>query len=202
MMTRRAGIPGLTVLTALALLFLAACGTSEPSRLYTLSALPDRGGEPAGVEGPAVGVGPVTLPQYLDRPQIVQRSGPNRLETSEFDRWAEPLSDTVPRVLAENIGRLLQSKKVYVLPRRRRLPLDLTVEVDFSQFEPLADGAAALAARWHIFADSDAPLEEGSAQIRIDGNLPEDHETRVKLLSDALGELSRRIAEDILATRP
>ena len=122
-------------LAALALLLLTACGTSEPSRLYTLSALPDRGGEFAGSEGPAVGVGPVTLPQYLDRPQIVQRSGPNRLETSEFDRWAEPLSDTVPRVLAENIGRLLQSEKVYVLPRRRRLPLDLSVEVDFSQFE-------------------------------------------------------------------
>ena len=86
----------------LAMLLLAACGTSEPSRLYTLSALPDRseGAAVARAATPAVGVGPVTLPQYLDRPQIVERTGPNRLEIAEFDRWAGDLKKNLEQVLA------------------------------------------------------------------------------------------------------
>jgi hypothetical protein len=187
-------------LAGLMLLTLAGCGTSEPSRLYTLSGLPFTAGsiQPASTSALAIGIGPVTLPLYLDRPQIVRRTSPNRLEIAEFDRWAEPLSNTVPRILAENIGLLLLSEKVYVLPRRRRLPLDLTVEVDISSFEPMSDGTAVLAASWHIFAQSDAPVGNGSTEIRIEGANPENFETRVKLLSDALGQLSGSIAESIL----
>jgi uncharacterized lipoprotein YmbA len=187
-------------LAGLMLLTLAGCGTSEPSRLYTLSGLPFTAAsiQPASTSTLAIGIGPVTLPLYLDRPQIVRRTSPNRLEIAEFDRWAEPLSNTVPRILAENIGLLLLSEKVYVLPRRRRLPLDLTVEVDISRFEPMSDGTAVLAASWHIFAQSDAPVGNGSTEIRIEGANPENFETRVKLLSDALGQLSGSIAESIL----
>ena len=187
-------------LAGLMLLTLAGCGTSEPSRLYTLSGLPFTAAsiQPASTSALAIGIGPVTLPLYLDRPQIVRRTSPNRLEIAEFDRWAEPLSNTVPRILAENIGLLLLSEKVYVLPRRRRLPLDLTVEVDISSFEPMSDGTAVLAASWHIFAESDAPVGNGSTEIRIEGASPENFETRVKLLSDALGQLSGSIAESIL----
>lgn len=187
-------------LAGLMLLTLAGCGTSEPSRLYTLSGLPFTAAsiQPASTSALAIGIGPVTLPLYLDRPQIVRRTSPNRLEIAEFDRWAEPLSNTVPRILAENIGLLLLSEKVYVLPRRRRLPLDLTVEVDISSFEPMSDGTAVLAASWHIFAQSDAPVGNGSTEIRIEGASPENFETRVKLLSDALGQLSGSIAESIL----
>lgn len=193
---------GRAVLVGLTLMLLSACGTTEPSRLYTLSAMPARGSGATTVGSPAIGIGPVTLPQYLDRPQIVSRSGPNRLEAAEFDRWAEPLSDTVPRILTENVGRLLQSDRVYAIPRRRPLPIDLTVEVDIRQFEPLDDGTVALGARWLVFGKGDQPLQEGNADIRIEGAVSPDYDTRVELLSDALGELSRRMAESILAAGP
>ena len=187
------------LLAGLALLLLAACGATEPSKLYTLSPIPERGAGTSLDDSPAIGIGPVTLPQYLDRPQIVQRSGPNRLVVAEFDRWAEPLSDTVPRILAMNIGRLLQSERVYVVPRRRPLPIDLTLEVDFSQLEPLTDGSAVVAARWLVFGEGSQPRQEGSAEIRLEGGLPNSYEAQVELLSKALGELSRRMAESILA---
>jgi len=198
---RRLRGKGLGSMLALgAVLLLAACSMTEPSRLYTLSAIPDRGTETYAAETPAIGVGPVSLPLYLDRPQIVQRSGPNRLEVAEFDRWAEPLNDTVPRVIAENLSRILQSDRVYVIPRRRPLPIDMTLEVDISQFEPLADGTAALTARWLIFGDSNQPLNEGKAEIHVEGTAAESYEARVELLSKALAELSRRMAESILAS--
>ena len=61
----------------------------------------------AAAQGPVIGVGPITVPKYLDRPQIVTRSGRNQLALGEFDRWAEPLQDNVLRVLAENLAFLI-----------------------------------------------------------------------------------------------
>ena len=48
-----------------------------------------------------IGVGPVTVPDYLDRPQIATRSSSSSLQFSEFDRWAEPLEKNLMRVLAD-----------------------------------------------------------------------------------------------------
>ena len=98
----RTGRPKLrqAFLAGLMLLTLAGCETSEQARLYTLSGLPFTAAsasiQPASTSALAIGIGPVTLPFYLDRPQIVRRTSPNRLEIAEFDRWAEPLSNTVP----------------------------------------------------------------------------------------------------------
>ena len=87
------------------LLGLEAC-TSTPSRFYVLSSLSasETIAATAATQGPVIGVGPITLPKYLDRPQIVTRAGSNQLALAEFDRWAEPLQDNVARVLAENLA--------------------------------------------------------------------------------------------------
>ena len=58
-------------------------GASAPTRFYTLvpMAVPPSEVNPITAErGPAIGVGPVTLPGYLDRREIVTRRG--RDETS------------------------------------------------------------------------------------------------------------------------
>ena len=49
-----------------------------------------------------VGLTRVTVPSYLDREELATRAG-NRLEFSARERWAEPLADSVPRVLADNL---------------------------------------------------------------------------------------------------
>jgi uncharacterized protein len=48
---------------------LGACA-STPSRFYLLNPLPASESIPAtgAAQGPVIGVGPVTLPKYLDRP--------------------------------------------------------------------------------------------------------------------------------------
>jgi uncharacterized lipoprotein YmbA len=67
-----------------------------------------------------IGIGPVTLPKYLDRPQIVTFTSPYALNVVEFDRWAEPLESTFVRVLAENLALLLPRAHVVVSPCRAR----------------------------------------------------------------------------------
>lgn len=52
-----------------------------------------------------IGVGPIKIPSYIDRPQMVLRSGQEVLITlDEFNRWGEPLSDNVPRVVTDMVA--------------------------------------------------------------------------------------------------
>ena len=68
-------------------LLAAGCAQTPPSNFSTLSSLrsDDTQGSGADPEGPTIALGPVKLPQYLDRPQIVTRSSPNRVHLAEFD---------------------------------------------------------------------------------------------------------------------
>ena len=91
-----------TCLILLTMIFLSGCGgSSAPSKFYLLSSLAKSDAQTRNPESPvrlAVGVGPVEVPAYLDRPQIVTRLSLNTLRLAEFDKWAEPLKDTVSRI--------------------------------------------------------------------------------------------------------
>ena len=79
-----------------------------PTRFYLLPTLTDVSSPAAmGERALTIGVGPVTLPPYLDRPQIVTRASRAQLHLAELDQWAASLQDTVARVLAENLSLLM-----------------------------------------------------------------------------------------------
>jgi len=61
-------------------------------------------------------VGPVELPEYLDRPQIMTCESRNELQFAEFDRWAGSLEKAFSRVLAVNLSILLSTDRVAVYP--------------------------------------------------------------------------------------
>ena len=112
--------PASLILAALTLA-VAGCSSTPATRFYSLASIAPAAPEsprPAG-QGLAVAVGTVTLPAYLDRPQVVTRPGVYAVHLAEFDRWSEPLQDMVPRVIAENLSVLLGSDQVYLSPRRR-----------------------------------------------------------------------------------
>mgnify|MGYP000004657022 CR=1 FL=1 len=77
--------------SGLILVGLVGCATTPSSNFFVLSAgeVPTQG-SPSGI---ALSIGPVDLPRYLDRPQIVSREGDNRLEVDEFNRWGGALDD-------------------------------------------------------------------------------------------------------------
>src|SRR3546814_5086338 len=97
-------------LLGLVLLFVTGCAGSLPTRHYLLESM-----APTTVdeteEDAVIAVAPVTLPAYLDRPDIVTRSTDNRLELADFDEWAEPLDDNITQVHAENLGHPLRTER-------------------------------------------------------------------------------------------
>src|SRR5262249_28281389 len=106
---------------------LAGCAVSDPTRYYTLGPVTAPKAE-AGAAAPpsrdrgvgtvSVGVGPVIMPAYLDRVQIVTRTDADQVDLSMFNRWAEPLQDGMARVLAEEIGARVPTERVVTFPWR------------------------------------------------------------------------------------
>ena len=112
-------------------LLLTACGSTPQSDYYMLTA--DARGGPVG-EGAALGVGPVTIPDYLKTRQIVMNRSDHLLQLAEYDRWAEPLDAGVSRVVAVNLALLMDTNKVQIFPWRRDAVPEYAVRVAVIQF--------------------------------------------------------------------
>jgi uncharacterized protein len=184
-------------LAAALLLIVAGCAQSPPTEFYTLSnmQLP-----PGGLDTPrtVVGVGPVVLPDYLDRPQIVTRASGNRMMLAAFDAWIEPFDGMFTRVLVENLSSLLATDNVVALPQRRPTPLDYQVEVDVTRFDADLSGRAVLDARWKVFGqDGERLIEEGRSTIVEPAAKSDSYDALVAAMSRALAEMSSAIAATI-----
>ncbi len=183
-------------------LLLGGCANSKPARFYTLSSgVRLQESEPATSRGNdlSLAIGPVALPEHLDRPQIVTRVGENRFILGEFDRWAEPLVRSFPRALAENLSTLLSTDRVIVIPRKTSTPIDYRITMDVIRFDGNLGKDASLIARWAIL-DSDGneivPMKKSSFVVKT---RREDYEGLAAAMSEAVGELSREIAAAIRA---
>ena len=147
----------------------------------------------------AIGIGPVNMAPYLDRPQIVTRSGSHRLEMSEFNRWSEPLKISVSRVIGVNLSNLMETNRVYLLPRRNKsIPLDYQVAIDIPRFDGQLGGDARLTARWSLYGkDGQALLTKVS--IITEATEGEGFEHLVAAENLTLQKLSQEIADAIRA---
>jgi len=141
--------------TCLCLALLAGCGVTPPARFYILTPVDDSGTKTA--PGPALGVGPVTFPAYLERLEIAHRSGDNQLQFADQDRWAEPLKTTFSRTLAENLSVMLPTDQVNLFPWGRSTLIDYQISIDVMRFDADASGTVTLIAGWEIIQPDDAP---------------------------------------------
>lgn len=187
------------------LMILGGCASTQPSKFYLLTSLPDAGtSKPvaAAERGVAIGIGPIELPPYLDRPQIVTRASENQLDLSEFNRWAEPLRDNVARVLAENLSILLSTDRAAAFPWQGSTPIDYQVTVEVIRFEGNAAGQTSLIARWSLFGTGG---KEVLLTRKSDHSVPaagRDYEAMVSAMSRALADFSREIAAAIKEVSP
>jgi uncharacterized protein len=189
---------GVLTLLGVCLLGLSGCGSSPPTRFYVLPSL--TGAETAPPAAPrdlTIGVGPVTLPPYLDRLQIVTRASRARLVLGEFDQWAASLQDSVPRVLAENLSLLIPTDRVLLHPWSRTTEPDYQVTVDVTQFDAGPSGEVVLAARWRILSANEKELVIRKARFTAAAGR-QGYEATVSAMGHTLDALSQDIAAALL----
>ena len=185
---------------ALALLvFAGGCSFLEPqkdpTRYYVLTPVVE-GAERVNVNA-RLSFGPVSLPSYLDRPEILVSPAPHRLEVRPYDRWAEPLPNAFPRVLKQDLVVLLGPDAIVdfasALPPRSTQ--DYLLEVDVLRFEETGHGRAELSARWTI-KDARSRLAVLSRETTAERPVTSsDTAAGVEALSECVGDLSREIAQ-------
>ncbi|MDR3368533.1 PqiC family protein [Rhodoferax sp.] len=143
-------------LAALLLIGLAGCASqiSEPT-LYLLRSDP-----PPGVVAPVEASAtakvsrwqlmlPVRVPEYLDRTALLLPQGANGVQPTFNKRWAEPLSSSVPRVLAQDLNTLRGQGSVWTTPVPDNLVVKGQLRVEVLAFDVAPSGAAVmLKAHW------------------------------------------------------
>jgi len=162
-----------------------------PPRYYLLTPV----AEPGPVRRPdlVLGLGPIRVAGYLDRPSLMTRIDANRVQPSNTDLWAAPITQSVTSVLVENLATLLAPRQIIVYPWYSTANVACQVRVDIRRLERRSDGGVSFAAGWSVEEiGSDGSLRRGRTEV--DHAVTGDADAVVGALSQALAQMSEEIA--------
>ena len=199
-------LQGLSILLFAFGLILGSCspfgaGTQRDTKYYVLSSMQSQttAVQPlADLSDIGIGVGPIRMPMYLDRSDIVTRGSSNQVEIAEFAQWAGPLPENFSRVLAENLSVLLKTDKVGVFPFVRREELDYNVTVYVTRFDGRPGDKSHLRARWAILDGKRKQSFYEKHTIVSHPAVDDTTEALIAAKSNTIADLSREIAEAIV----
>jgi uncharacterized lipoprotein YmbA len=183
---------GAICLTALGL---GGCGgVTPPVKYYTLNALSRTEAPAAAAQALTLSVAVAGIPGILDRPQIVTRTAENRVNISEFHRWAVSLKEDLTRVLVENLNVLLAGERIRARTTETAFDPAYQLIVHISQLEGGLGATVTLKAVWTI-RDVRAKAVILSDEVLIEQPVEaESYEAFVAGQSRAVGVLSQEIA--------
>ncbi|MGZ5000999.1 MAG: PqiC family protein [Methylomonas sp.] len=177
----------------LSVLLLSGCVSDSSLQFYMLSAEGDQADKQQALpvnKGLVVGLGPIHLPEYLDRPQIVVETSKNQFRLDEHHRWAERLDQNMGRVLAQLLAGQAGVEQVVRFPWAQKQAMDYQVSIDVLQLHQGADGVSRLQAQWQIKNQDRPPFSR-----RFDCSVPakDEADAIVKAQSQCLGRLGMEI---------
>lgn len=183
------------VLGLLVSMFVSGCfsiGTSAPSKFYSLQSAPSQDVQSISLKTAKIGVEEIKIPTYLDKPQIVTKE-PQAVELrfSEDNRWSEPLSSMMQRVLANDMALYLPNS--LVKPRYLgQEKFDYLVFVEIEKFEGALDKQAALVGWWYVADKNGDVILTQKANLIL--NTSGSFDGLIQTESDLVNELAKQIS--------
>ncbi len=196
-MTIRGTYPShFSLLTCAIFLLVAAsgCARSPVVNFYTLTAVAPEAASPAAAYHSVV-VGPVTLPELVDRPQLVIRVDANRVDILETYRWAEPLKNEIPRLLAENLARLLRPARVSTYGQSASRDAEYRVLVDIQRFESIPGDGVTIGSLWSVSRNAVGAIPRKGRSLVHEPAVGAGYDALVAAHGRALAAISRDIAQ-------
>lgn len=199
-MNQNVGIKILILGNIIITLLLYACGSSPRARFYTLSSIPIQGSTEKTVmyeKNRIIAIGPIEIPEYLDRVEIVTRADNKRLIISEFDLWGGSIKTDISRVLVDNTGQLLESEGLAVIAWKTNISESYRIPVMINQLDVIPGNNLILKAQWAVL-DKDGKTALSFREIIITKPVKgSDYGAIVSSMSESLGDLSKSIAENV-----
>ena len=184
-------------------LALAGClGSSRPSRFYTLAPLQIRNGQGGTPPDATLAIGPVEIPESIDRPQIVTRTGANELVVAEFDRWGGSLDSEISGALVATVRDRLASQQIAVAPWRSAILSGVgpsyRAAVSVSRFDGIPGQSVVLQGRWELIGQSGESLgvREATVTEKIDGA---GYDALVAAMQKVLVRFGQQLADSVAA---
>ncbi len=186
-------------LCVLMLFLVAACGSSPPVRYFALSPM-DSVQRQESDDAVTLGLGPLRLPEYLNRSQLVTRGGGSELEVDEFNRWAEPLTLALNRVVSTDVDNMMDGVIVIAFPWEAvvRNEVDYRLLGEVTRFDADRSGRVVLDIQWAI---SEVP---GGVAVAIRRSKYETRAARsddpaivAAAMNDALAMFSRDVVSEL-----
>jgi len=142
-----------------------------------------------------IGVGPVKIPEYQDRPQIVTSGKEKMLKFAQFDRWGESLTLGVARLIREDLTVMLPGAKCTLYPWNSTIGVEYQVTVEIVQLDSELDKDLFLAAQWLVIDVQNTKTMIIKRSEFRQPIIPQNYSGLVKTLSSACASLSGEIAE-------
>ncbi|MBT2969404.1 MAG: hypothetical protein B6D72_11795 [gamma proteobacterium symbiont of Ctena orbiculata] len=180
-------------------LFYGCAGPSQPTRFYRLDghleradaiSLKPRAGQQL------IAIGPLTLADYLDRPQIIERQSPHRLQLHEFDHWAGSLKENIVQLLTDLVRRRLADVQVISYPWHGSLKPDYEVVMKINRFDREGDRIW-LQLSWSLIQTEERRLVEMQQLVLEEPIAGTGIDASVAASSRVIGQLAQRIAAAI-----
>ena len=146
-------------------LILSCAKSSKPVEYYMLDASVgiDNNQTLKGDEGPMIGLGPIRLPEYLDRFQMVVAVSENKYKLIDGHRWAEKLDQNISLALFKTLPGQLGTDKMIRYPWPQRPGVDFQVKIDILELNIDQNGQSQLIAQWSIKSKDETILNKRSS---------------------------------------
>lgn len=170
----------------------AGCSSTE-HRAYILTpegAAPQR----AGV---SLGIGPVRLADYLQRPEIAVEQGPNELEYAYESLWAGSLEKQITNAMGVNLGRQLDTGSISNYPWPTGSGIDYQVSLDVRRFHANVTGEAILDVGWRVYDLNRKRIVVSRSSYMAESFTGEGFAAASAAQSRLLARLSREIARAV-----
>lgn len=195
-MTKSSLLPYLFFIMSLGII---SCGSSPTARFYALNAIARNPRPPVAIIPlrTKVKLGPITIPDTLDQPKIVSRSGSNRVIMNEFNRWGGDFQSELLRILGENISILLPTEQVILSNDYATLPYEFQVIVNIRKFDGKLGGTVTLNADWIVIRQGKQKPIIAKKSILEEQTDAVDYQAYVETQSHLLARLSQEISNEI-----
>lgn len=174
-------------------MLIGGCSTSPPAAFYTLSAAPPLVDAPATTPPISIAIDVVTVPELVDRPQIVLRTGATQVTIDEYARWADPLSSQISRVLAADLAQDVPGALVSGSGQHPNSTEAYRVRVDVQSLESVPGEMASIVVVWSVRPPKQGAAVSGRAIVHERVNA-QGYDALVEAHSRALAIVSSGIA--------